>query len=75
MAILKVGKDVTLLEEKEHVYSEVTKSDRFLRENSDMYTVMVGKIFKLPREKGTWLYYGDVAILRGRGYIEGMWLY
>ena len=23
----------------------------------------------------TWLYYGDVAILRRSGYIEGMWLY
>jgi hypothetical protein len=34
----------------------VRKDDRLLRENRDMYRVMVGKIIKLMMEKGTWLY-------------------
>jgi len=30
----------------------VRKDDTLLRGNRDMYTVMVGKIIKIPREKG-----------------------
>ena len=40
----------------------VPKDDTLLRENRDMYTVMVGKIIRLPREKG-------------RGYIQWNSLY
>jgi hypothetical protein len=40
----------------------VRKDDRLLRENWDTYTVVVGKIFTLPRETS-------------RGYIDGTWLY
>jgi len=40
-----------------------------------MYTLTAGKMIMLPKEKGTWLYLGDVAIFRERGCMEGTWLY
>jgi hypothetical protein len=36
----------------------VRKDNTILRENRDMYTLMVGRIMKLPRGKGTWRFEG-----------------
>ena len=34
-----------------------------------------GYIWERGYIEGTWLYFGNVAILWGRGYIMGTWLY
>jgi hypothetical protein len=53
----------------------VRKDYTLLREFRVMYTLGLGKIINLTTENRTWLYSGDLAVLRGRDYTEETWLY